>query len=184
MTDLGPALRARGMRLTPQRRRIVEALAVLGHGTPDTIAAQVASDGGSALPLSTIYRGLEALEELGAVSHTHLTHGAPTYHLADHATHIHLVCLGCGAVCEVPAATAKTFAGNLRRLTGFDADVTHMAIQGWCQDCSRAGRTPTHTGSHSGTRAHPDSHEHAGSHQHTDSREHPESHEHLTGDPT
>ena len=135
MSDLGAALRARGMRLTPQRRRIVDALTSLEHGTPDAVAAQVAEDGGAALPLSTIYRGLDALEELGIVSHTHLDHRAPTYHLADHATHIHLVCLGCGTVSEAPIATAAEFAGNVREATGFDPDVTHMAIHGWCASC-------------------------------------------------
>ena len=135
MSDLGAALRARGMRLTPQRRRIVDALTSLEHGTPDAVAATVAEDGGAALPLSTIYRGLDALEELGIVSHTHLDHRAPTYHLADHATHIHLVCLGCGTVSEAPIATAAEFAGNVRDATGFDPDVTHMAIHGWCASC-------------------------------------------------
>ena len=135
MSDLGAALRARGMRLTPQRRRIVDALTSLEHGTPDAVAATVAEDGGAALPLSTIYRGLDALEELGIVSHTPLDHRAPTYHLADHATHIHLVCLGCGTVSEAPIATAAEFAGNVRDATGFDPDVTHMAIHGWCASC-------------------------------------------------
>ncbi len=135
MSDLGAALRARGMRLTPQRRRIVDALTSLEHGTPDAVAAKVSEDGGAALPLSTIYRGLDALEELGIVSHTHLDHRAPTYHLADHATHIHLVCLGCGTVSEAPIATAAEFAGNVRDATGFDPDVTHMAIHGWCASC-------------------------------------------------
>jgi Fur family ferric uptake transcriptional regulator len=123
------------MRLTPQRRRIVEALSALEHGTPDAVAARVADDGGAALPLSTIYRGLDALEELGIVSHTHLDHRAPTYHLADHATHIHLVCLGCGTVSEAPIGMAAEFAGNVRDATGFDPDVTHMAIHGWCASC-------------------------------------------------
>ena len=135
MSDLGAALRARGMRLTPQRRRIVDALTSLEHGTPDAVAAKVTEDGGAALPLSTIYRGLDALEELGIVSHTHLDHRASTYHLADHATHIHLVCLGCGTVSEAPIATAAEFAGNVRDATGFDPDVTHMAIHGWCASC-------------------------------------------------
>lgn len=135
MSDLGAVLRARGMRLTPQRLRIVEALSVLEHGTPDAVAAQVAADGGPSLPPSTIYRGLEALEELGVVSHTHLDHRAPTYHLADHATHFHLVCLGCGTVAEAPVAMAAEFAGNVREATGFDPDMTHMAIHGWCASC-------------------------------------------------
>ena len=138
MTELQAALRARGMRLTPQRRRIVAALTAMEHGTPDAVAEEVAGDGGPVLPLSTIYRGLDALEELGLVAHTHLDHRAPTYHLAGHATHIHLVCLGCGAVSEAPVAVASELAGNVRAATGFDPDVTHMAIHGWCASCRRA----------------------------------------------
>ena len=68
VSDLAEVLRARGMRLTPQRRRIVAALTELEHGTPDAVVARVAADGGPALPPSTIYRALEALEDLGVVS--------------------------------------------------------------------------------------------------------------------
>ena len=124
------------MRLTPQRERIIDAVRALGHATPDGLAATVARDGGAALPLSTIYRNLEALEEVGVVSHTHLDHRSPTYHLADHADHLHLVCLSCGAVIESPVSTADAFVGNLLTLHGFVADVKHMAIHGWCEACA------------------------------------------------
>src|SRR4051812_42026898 len=80
--DIVATLRARGMRMTPQRRRVIAAVEELGHATPDALAATVARDGGAALPLSTIYRNLEALEDLGVVTHTHLDHRSPTYHLA------------------------------------------------------------------------------------------------------
>lgn len=124
------------MRLTRQRERIVAAVRALGHATPDGLAGAVARDGGPALSLSTIYRNLEALEEVGEVSHTHLDHRSPTYHLADHADHLHLVCLSCGAVIESPVSTADAFVGNLLTLHGFVADVRHMAIHGWCEACA------------------------------------------------
>ncbi len=124
------------MRLTHQRERIMDAIQVLGHATPDGLAATVGRDGGSVLPLSTIYRNLEALEEVGVVSHTHLDHRSPTYHLADHADHLHLVCLSCGVVIESTVTTADPFVGNLLALHGFVADVKHMAIHGWCEACS------------------------------------------------
>jgi Fur family ferric uptake transcriptional regulator len=136
MRDLGDRLRAKGMRLTRQRERIIDAVRALGHATPDGLAAAVAQDGGPALPLSTIYRNLEALEEVGVVSHTHLDHRSPTYHLADHADHLHLVCLSCGAVIESAVTTADPFVGNLLTLHGFEADVKHLAIHGWCAACS------------------------------------------------
>ena len=141
MEDLGDSLRARGMRLTPQRERIIDAIQVLGHATPDGLAAAVGRDGGPALPLSTIYRNLEALEEVGVVCHTHLDHRSPTYHLSDHADHLHLVCLSCGVVIESTVTTADPFVGNLLALHGFVADVKHMAIHGWCAACS-ASATP------------------------------------------
>jgi len=135
MTDLAAVLRAHGRRLTPQRRRIVEALTHLGHATPDGVAAQVAADGGPSVPLSTIYRGLEALESLGVVSHTHLDHRAPTYHLTGHADHVHLVCRGCGTIDEVPASAATEFVARISASRGFTADVTHLAVHGWCARC-------------------------------------------------
>jgi Fur family ferric uptake transcriptional regulator len=136
MTDLGERLRASGMRLTRQRERIIDAVRALGHATPDGLATALARDGGPALSLSTIYRNLEALEEVGEVSHTHLDHRSPTYHLSDHADHIHLVCLSCGTVIESVVATADPFVGNLLTVHGFVADVKHIAIHGWCAACS------------------------------------------------
>jgi Fur family ferric uptake transcriptional regulator len=131
------------MRLTRQRERIIDAVRGLGHATPDGLAAAVARDGGPALSLSTIYRNLEALEEVGVVSHTHLDHRSPTYHLSDHADHIHLVCHACGGVIECPLTTADPFVGNLLTAHGFVADVKHMAIQGWCASCSGQATLPT-----------------------------------------
>ena len=111
MQDIGASLRARGMRMTPQRRRVIEAVEELGHATPDALAATVARDGGAALPLSTIYRNLEALEALGVVTHTHLDHRAPTYHLADHADHLHLVCRAAAASPRARSATPTRSSG-------------------------------------------------------------------------
>jgi len=130
------------MRLTRQRERIVDAVRELGHATPDRLAAAVAQDGGPALSLSTIYRNLEALEEVGVVSHTHLDHRSPTYHLSDHADHLHLVCLSCGAVIESAVTTADPLVGNLLACHGFVADVKHLAIHGWCAACSALADPP------------------------------------------
>ena len=90
MQDIGEQLRAQGMRMTMQRQRVLDAVAALGHATPEDVVAQVARDGGPALAPSTVYRALDALESLGVVGHTHLYHRAPRYPLADHADHIHV----------------------------------------------------------------------------------------------
>jgi Fur family ferric uptake transcriptional regulator len=123
--------------MTPQRRRVLDVVSRVGHVTPEQVVEHVAADGGPPLAPSTVYRALEALESLGVVSHTHLDHRAPSYHLADHATHIHLVCRQCGRVDECPRELANEFVGNVLAAKGFVADVTHMAVHGECAACSR-----------------------------------------------
>lgn len=132
---VGETLRARGMRMTPQRSRILEAIGRLGHVTPEALVEAVDADGGAPLSPSTVYRTLEALERVGVVSHSHLDHRAPTYHLSVHANHVHLVCLGCGAVLAVDVALADGFVAGVAERHGFVADVRHMAIHGWCAIC-------------------------------------------------
>lgn len=137
MHDVGERLRASGRRMTSQRQRVLDAVEALAHATPEDVVSAVGSDGGSPLAPSTVYRALEALEDLGVLSHTHLDHRAPTYHLAEHADHVHLVCRDCGRVEQCSPELADAFVGNVLRLNGFVADVTHMAIHGRCSSCAK-----------------------------------------------
>ena len=128
------ALRERGYRLTPQRQLVLEAVARLGHATPDEIAAEVRRTA-AGVNLSTVYRTLELLEELGLVTHTHLGHGAPTYHTADDADHLHLVCRECGAIEEADHDVLDDVARRLAADNDFEVDVSHFAIFGTCPRC-------------------------------------------------
>jgi Fur family ferric uptake transcriptional regulator len=130
-------LRARGYRLTPQRQLVLEAVAVLGHSTPDAIAEQVRRTA-EGVNLSTVYRTLDLLEELGLVTHTHLGHGAPTYHVASEDDEIHLVCSRCGGVTHVDVELAEGLVGTVQQRHGFTTDVKHFAIYGVCRACSEA----------------------------------------------
>lgn len=135
MVDLGDELRARGMRLTRGRERVLEAVRAVGHATAERVAEVVAADGGPPLSLSTVYRSLDALQELGLVGHTHVDHRAPDYHVAAHPTHIHLSCRGCGRLEEVPATVGADFVAAVEARAGFRADLTHAAVHGHCQSC-------------------------------------------------
>lgn len=112
-TDWKSDLRQRGYRLTPQRQLVLEAVDTLEHATPDDILIEVRKTA-SGVNISTVYRTLELLEELGLVSHAHLGHGAPTYHLADRHHHIHLVCRDCTNVIEADISVAAEFTAKLR----------------------------------------------------------------------
>lgn len=127
-------LRARGYRVTPQRQLVLEAVTELGHATPEDICTRVQQTA-RGVNISTVYRTLELLEELGLVTHTHLGHGPPTYHLASEADHLHLVCRGCGEVTEVAPELAKEFVSRLDTELGFETDVRHLTAFGRCRKC-------------------------------------------------
>ncbi|OIJ64819.1 Fur family transcriptional regulator [Streptomyces mangrovisoli] len=139
-TDWKSDLRQRGYRLTPQRQLVLEAVDTLEHATPDDILVEVRRTA-SGVNISTVYRTLELLEELGLVSHAHLGHGAPTYHLADRHHHIHLVCRDCENVIEADIDVASEFTAKLRGAFGFETDMKHFAIFGRCRDCAAKRRT-------------------------------------------
>ncbi|MEE4545742.1 transcriptional repressor [Streptomyces sp. V4-01] len=132
-------LRQRGYRLTPQRELVLEAVGRLEHATPDGILCEVRKTA-SGVNISTVYRTLELLEELGLVSHAHLGHGAPTYHLAERHHHMHLVCRDCESVTEADVELAEPLRDGLRAEFGFETDMKHFAIFGRCRDCARAAR--------------------------------------------
>ncbi|MFJ9111726.1 Fur family transcriptional regulator [Streptomyces sp. NPDC102283] len=136
-TDWKTDLRQRGYRLTPQRQLVLEAVDALEHATPDDILCEVRRTA-SGVNISTVYRTLELLEELGLVSHAHLGHGAPTYHLADRHHHIHLVCRDCADVIEADLSVVAEFTERLRADFGFETDMKHFAIFGRCADCAAA----------------------------------------------
>jgi Fur family ferric uptake transcriptional regulator len=127
-------LRSRGYRITPQRQLVLEAVSQLGHATPEEISCRV-QETARGVNISTVYRTLELLEELGLVTHTHLGHGAPTYHLASAADHVHLVCRSCGEVTEVAPELVEGLVSSLENTVGFATDVRHLTVFGRCRDC-------------------------------------------------
>ncbi len=134
--DWRTALREKGYRLTPQRQLVLEAVAELGHATPEDIATAVRRTA-SGVNISTVYRTLELLEQLGLVRHTHLGHGAPTYSVSTDDDHVHLVCRDCGGVSEASPDVVAPVVEQLAASHGFSVDVGHFAVFGRCEQCSR-----------------------------------------------
>jgi Fur family ferric uptake transcriptional regulator len=132
--DWRERLRAQGYRLTPQRELILDAVDTLGHATPDEVLAEVRKSS-SALNISTVYRTLEVLEQLGLVRHAHLSDRAPTYHSVGDHEHFHLVCRNCHKVISVDPDVLQPTLTRLREEFAFEADVGHLTVFGRCVDC-------------------------------------------------
>ncbi len=113
---------------------MLQAVEKLVHATPDEILVEVQQHA-SAVNVSTIYRTLEVLEELGLVRHAHLSDRAPTYHSVTDHEHFHLVCRNCHRTISVDPEVVAPLAETLRDRHGFVVDVGHLAIFGKCVEC-------------------------------------------------
>jgi Fur family transcriptional regulator, ferric uptake regulator len=131
-------LRHLGVRITPQRLFVLEALAMRsGHLTAEEIM-RWASQRSPAINLATVYRTLDLLVSIGLVAQTDLGGGAAMFELVGDSPHHHLVCERCGAVTELDDAPLATFRAHLLDRYGFRAQSRHMAIFGTCRACLEA----------------------------------------------
>lgn len=125
-------LRAAGHTVGRTRTAVVDAVrARTASFTADELAADVPD-----VHVSTVYRTLALLEEIGALRHVHLSHGAARYEHAASADVRHLVCAVCDKHTEVPS---DVFDGVRQRLADeydFVLDGSHFAIVGRCRACT------------------------------------------------
>jgi len=130
-------LQEKGYRLTPQRIMVLDALhSVDSHISAEEIYAKVKAKYPYA-NISTVYRTLELLKELGLVTEIDLDDGRVRYHLAEKGHHHHLVCSKCGSVIDLPESSLLKLTQALAHDYQFQADLRHLAIFGLCANCQK-----------------------------------------------
>jgi len=128
-------LSEKGYRLTPQRLMILSAIENSDdHVSAEEIYAQVVAKYPN-VNISTVYRTLELLKQLGLVTETDLGGGRVRYHPADKGHHHHLVCTECGAIIDLDESTLARLEDVLLHRYNFRAQMRHMAIFGRCGNC-------------------------------------------------
>ncbi len=135
LDDVLGELRARGYRMTPQRRAILEAIfRARSHVTAEEILGRIRKRFPD-VNISTVYRNLQSLQDFGVVSHAHLGHTAGMFHPTDHGEHQHLVCRSCGGIEDVEASLLEPVRSAVQRARGFEVDLSHFALFGVCRHC-------------------------------------------------
>jgi Fe2+ or Zn2+ uptake regulation protein len=132
--DIRAALRAHGLRVTPQRLAVHTALQALGHhATAEEVLERVhGTVPGVSLP--TVYAGLELLADLGLASRVHA--GRAIRYDPRPEAHHHFVCDVCGAVTDLDAEVdlGPALAG-LRRAGAAPAGA-EVLVRGRCAACA------------------------------------------------
>lgn len=129
------SLRQSGLRITPQREMIVQAIAHSDrHLTAEEIYQQVQVRT-RAVNLATVYRTLDVLVEHGLVQRAHLGSGQVLYTSQSHGAHVHLVCRQCGQVIDADAGLLAGIKQQIQADHAFHADLQHISIVGLCARC-------------------------------------------------
>jgi Fur family transcriptional regulator, ferric uptake regulator len=135
--DMVEELSHQGYRMTPQRLMIVAAIENSSeHISAEDIYAQVVAKYPN-VNVSTVYRTLELLEQLGLVTKTDLGGGRIMYHPVEKGHHHHLVCRECGAIVNVNESAFLPLKETLLREYQFIAELRHLGILGLCVNCKQ-----------------------------------------------
>jgi Fur family transcriptional regulator, ferric uptake regulator len=130
-------LQLKGYRLTPQRIMIVDAL----HSTKHHISAEEIFERlRKKYPyanISTVYRTLELLKELGLAAEISVGDGTVRYHARENSRHHHLLCTKCGKMIDLSEDELEPLELALNKNHGFKADIHHLAIFGLCSNCQK-----------------------------------------------
>ncbi|MBN1374975.1 MAG: transcriptional repressor [Dehalococcoidia bacterium] len=128
-------LKAKGYRLTPQRIMVVDALhCAKRHISAEGIFERLKKKYPYA-NISTVYRTLELLKELGLAAEISIGDGVVRYHARENSRHHHLVCTKCGKIVDMAEDELLPLEKELLKNHGFKADLNHLAIFGMCTRC-------------------------------------------------
>jgi Fur family peroxide stress response transcriptional regulator len=131
--ELCEVFRERGLRITPQRRLIFEALRDdMDHPTVEDIYRRV-QEVMPDVSLATVYHTLEHLEEMGEVLQLDLGEGKSRYDPST-GTHHHLVCLGCRRVLDIMRDIGGLELSPKER-SGYQIIRCDVVFYGHCPDC-------------------------------------------------
>jgi Fur family transcriptional regulator, ferric uptake regulator len=133
--DLTGQLRRQGYRITPQRVMI---LSIIEHSDDHINAEEIYAQVVAKYPgvnISTVYRTLELLKQLGLIYEMDLGGGRVGYHPEDKGHHHHLMCRQCGTVIDINESVMFSVRDILLQAFNFEADLKHLAISGLCEKC-------------------------------------------------
>ena len=135
-------LGARGIRLTAQRRALVEVIqGAEEHLDADTLLER-ARKRESHIDRATVYRTIELLKRLRLVDELDLMHLEGEKHYYELKTtreHIPLACFRCGRIEESSSSLYEKLKSEIAKQAGFKIRVTRLEVGGACRACAAEG---------------------------------------------
>jgi Fur family ferric uptake transcriptional regulator len=131
------AMRERGLRMTRQRRLVLDAVHALRHpATAEEILRAVSASDPRA-DITTVYRTLNFLEGFGLISAYDVSNGRRRFEHNPGDGDPHLACRRCGRTVAITQSGFRRAVAEAARASGFDIRMPSIVIPGLCADCRR-----------------------------------------------
>jgi len=133
-------LKARGIRLTKQRRVVVQVMETASRHMDAGEILEVAEKIDPNITRVTVYRTLELLKKLGLIDELDLLHLRGHRHFYEShgpRDHIHVACIRCGKVREFESDLYEELKQQISRDCGIEISVTRTEVGGICSDCRK-----------------------------------------------
>lgn len=132
------SLRERGVRLTRQRRILLDLLDRSGKHLNAESLYQLAKEKDPKLNRVTVYRTLKLLKAGGLIDELDLLHFEGDQHYYESRLkqeHAHLICLRCGKVEEFFGEPLQKMRRQMESSLGFKIVTARTEMGGYCPDC-------------------------------------------------
>ena len=132
---------ARGIRLTAQRRALIETIQAASAHLDAATLLERARERDPNIDRATVYRTLDLLKKLSMIDELdlmHLTGEKHFYEVKTDRDHVHLACFQCGKIEELTPPLFEKLKGEMARQSGFEIKVIRLEVGGLCKTCAKA----------------------------------------------
>lgn len=142
--ELLDELVSKGIRLTAQRRALIEIIQEAREHLDAGSLLELARKREPNIDRATVYRTIELLKKLRLIDELDLMHLEGEKHYYEVKTkhdHIHLACFRCGRIEEFTSSIFERLKAEISKQAGFTIRVTRLEIGGTCRACTATGDT-------------------------------------------
>ncbi len=135
-------LAARGVRMTRQRRLLVDIIQNSPRHLDAATLLEIARKQEPELDRATVYRTIALLKDRGLIDELDLMHIEGEKHYYEAKTnrdHCHMACFRCGAIMEYVSSSFEKLKKEMAGQSGFQIRVVRLEVGGVCKRCQNAG---------------------------------------------
>lgn len=142
--DLLNEVEMHGIRLTAQRRALIETIQEATSHLDAASLLDLARKRDPNIDRATVYRTIELLKRLGMIDELDLMHLNGEKHYYEVKTqkdHLHLACFRCGEIVEFTSSAFERLKREIGIKNNFDIQVMRLEVGGLCKRCASQHKT-------------------------------------------